>query len=65
MSPTGAAVLGALVTLTPGTTVIDIDLQQRKMLLHLLDTRDLETAITTIRRDFEADIGTLFPPEEP
>ena len=63
MSSTGAAILGALVTLTPGATVIDIDLPRRQMLLHLLDTHDLEATIAAIRRDFEADVSALFPPE--
>jgi len=63
MSPTGAAVMAALVTLTPGTTVIDIDVMRRVMLLHLLDTRVIEATVTAIRRDFERDITTLFPEE--
>lgn len=65
MSSTGAAVLGALVTLTPGSTCIDIDPQQREMLLHLLDTREIETTFASIRRDFEQDLCLLFPEEKP
>lgn len=61
MSPTGAAVLGALVTLTPGSSAIDIDLDRREILLHILDLRDKETVLEGIRRDFEKDICTLFP----
>lgn len=64
MSSTGAAVLGALVTLTPGTTVIDIDMAHRDMLLHLLDTRNIDGSLAAIRRDFEADVMALFPKEE-
>lgn len=63
MSATGAAVLGAMVTLTPGTTAIDIDVKRRRMLLHLLDLRSAETIMAAIRRDFEGDIAELFPEE--
>ena len=65
MSRTGAAVLGALVTLTPGSSTIDIDPQRRVMLLHLLDIRTAESTAASIRRDFEQDICRLFPEEEP
>lgn len=65
MSATGAAVFGALVTLTPGSTVIDIDLQRREILLHLLDTRTAEATLASIRRDFEKDLCLLFPEKRP
>jgi multisubunit Na+/H+ antiporter MnhE subunit len=61
MSSTGAAVLGALVTLTPGSTCIAIDPRRREMLLHLLDVRTVEAAAASIRRDFEQDLCLLFP----
>jgi multicomponent K+:H+ antiporter subunit E/multicomponent Na+:H+ antiporter subunit E len=61
MSITGAAVLGALVTLTPGSSAIDIDTERREILLHLLDTRLANESIEAIRRDFEHDISLLFP----
>jgi multisubunit Na+/H+ antiporter MnhE subunit len=61
MSETGAAVLGAMVTLTPGSSVIDIDVDRREMLLHLLDTATAEATVAAIRRGFERDIGALFP----
>jgi multicomponent K+:H+ antiporter subunit E/multicomponent Na+:H+ antiporter subunit E len=61
MSMTGATVLGALVTLTPGSSAIDIDMECREMLLHLLDTRLTKASIEAIRRDFEHDISLLFP----
>jgi multisubunit Na+/H+ antiporter MnhE subunit len=65
MSPAGAALLGCLVTLTPGTTVIDIDLERHEMLLHLLDKSQAEAAVSTIRREFEAYVALLFAlPEE-
>jgi multisubunit Na+/H+ antiporter MnhE subunit len=63
MSETGAAVLGAMVTLTPGSSVIDIDSARRELLVHLLDVRTAAAAAAAIRRDFERDIAALFPPE--
>jgi multicomponent K+:H+ antiporter subunit E/multicomponent Na+:H+ antiporter subunit E len=63
MSETGAAVLGAMVTLTPGSSVIDIDPARREMLLHLLDLSAADATAASIRRDFERDICALFPVE--
>ncbi len=63
MTPTGAAVLGAMVTLTPGSSAIDIDLERGEILLHLLDIRTADAALATIRKDFEEDIRALFPQE--
>lgn len=65
MSNNGVAVLGAMVTLTPGTSVVDINLKRREILLHLLDSRTAEESIVAIERDFERDICALFPEEQP
>ncbi len=59
-SETGAVLLGVLITLTPGTTTLDIDLERRELLLHLLDTRDVEGTLAAIRRDFVRPVGLLF-----
>lgn len=63
MSDTGAALLGCMITLTPGTTTIDIDLERREMLLHLLDASDAEGAVAGIRSQFERYVVTLFGTE--
>lgn len=60
MSEGGAALLGCLVTLTPGTTVIDIDMARREMLLHVLDISASEAAVASIREDFERHVLRLF-----
>jgi multisubunit Na+/H+ antiporter MnhE subunit len=60
VSPTGAALLGALITLTPGTTTLDIDLDRQELLLHVLDARDPQAVVAGIRNDFEAPIVDLF-----
>lgn len=57
---TGAALLTALVTLTPGTTAVDLDPERREILLHLLDVRRSETVLEGIRRDFERPLRALF-----
>lgn len=62
LSETGAAVLGSMITLTPGTTAIDIDVERGEMLLHLLDGSDAGGAVAGIRRQFEVPLRRLFPP---
>ena len=60
MSETGTVLLGCMVTLTPGTTVIDIDLDRHEMLLHLLDLTDAEATVVSIRQEFERYLTPLF-----
>jgi multisubunit Na+/H+ antiporter MnhE subunit len=60
MTPWGATILGCLITLTPGTTTVDIDMRARRMRLHLLDVRGAESALAEIRRDFERPLCVLF-----
>ncbi len=60
MSPRGAALLGCMVSLTPGTTTIDIDMARRELLLHVLDASDTQALLAGIRRDFETGLVTLF-----
>ncbi len=56
---TAATFLGALVSLTPGTTTVDIDPERREMLLHLLDVTRAEQTLASIRRDFLLPVRTL------
>lgn len=60
MNETGAVALGLLITLTPGTTVVAVDPVRRELLLHLLDTRDVDGVLDTIRQRFMRPIGALF-----
>ena len=60
MTEAGATLLGSLITLTPGTTTVDIDMASRRLLIHLLDTRGAESAREEIRADFERPIRVLF-----
>ncbi|MCE2985096.1 MAG: Na+/H+ antiporter subunit E [Burkholderiales bacterium] len=61
LSPPGIAILGCMITLTPGTTTLDIDMDRREMLLHMLDARAPQQAIDAIRNDFEKYLLILFP----
>ncbi|MGA7178293.1 MAG: Na+/H+ antiporter subunit E [Thiobacillaceae bacterium] len=60
LSDTAANFLGALVTLTPGTTTVDIDLARKEFLLHLLDARQAEATLASIQNDFLRHVQTLF-----
>ena len=60
MTAPGAALLGSMVSLTPGTTTIDIDMERRELLLHVLDASDTDALIEGIRRDFEPGLRVLF-----
>lgn len=60
MSEVGAALLGSLITLTPGTTTVDIDMSSRRMWIHLLDTRESDATRKEIRAEFEDPIRVLF-----
>lgn len=60
LSETGAVVLGLLITLTPGTTTVDIDPMRRELLLHFLDIGDLEGATRAIHQRFVRPVGVLF-----
>jgi len=63
MSEWGAALLGSMVSLTPGTTTIDIDMENRELLLHVLDATDIDGMVAGIRQDFEPGLRALFGQE--
>lgn len=63
MSAQGAALLGSMVSLTPGSTTIDIDMERRELLLHVLDASDTDALVAGIRRDFEPGLRVLFGTE--
>lgn len=60
MSAQGAALLACMICLTPGTTVIDIDMARHQMLLHMLDSTDAAAAVQAMREDFEAPLRAWF-----
>jgi len=60
MSPMGAALLGCMITLTPGTTTIDIDMENRIILMHVLDASNTDAIVQGIRDRFESSLVRLF-----
>ena len=61
MSAGGAAVLGCMVSLTPGSTTLDIDMTARELLVHLLDRSDAPSTVAAVRERFEPALVVLFP----
>lgn len=61
LSPTGAVVYASLLSLTPGTSAIDIDVERRTLLLHVLDGRHANQVLDDARRRVEARLKVLFP----
>lgn len=60
MSAQGASILGCMITLTPGTTTLDIDMEKREILMHVLDASDTNALVQGIREDFEPGLVVLF-----
>lgn len=60
MSAHGASLLGAMISLTPGTSTLEIDTERHELVLHLLDADDAVNVVADIRRDFEPGILALF-----
>jgi multicomponent K+:H+ antiporter subunit E/multicomponent Na+:H+ antiporter subunit E len=60
LGPGAASLLGVLVTLTPGTTSLDIDTERHEILLHLLDASQIEASLAAIERDFVRPLRALF-----
>lgn len=60
MNAHGASLLGCMITLTPGTTTLDIDMEKREILMHVLDASDTDAVVQGIRDDFEPGLIVLF-----
>lgn len=60
MNATGAAILGCMVSLTPGTTTLDIDMELHELLLHVLDETAVQAMLDGIRTDFEPGLVAVF-----
>ncbi|MDO5652549.1 MAG: Na+/H+ antiporter subunit E [Brachymonas sp.] len=60
MSAWGATLLANMITLTPGTTTIDIDMDKHELLMHVLNAADVEGVIQGVRDTFEPDLVVLF-----
>lgn len=60
MNATGAAILGCMVSLTPGTTTLDINMDLHELLLHVLDETAVQEMLDGIRTDFEPGLVAVF-----
>lgn len=60
LGPGAASLLGVLITLTPGTTSLDIDLERHEILLHLLDASQAGATVAAIERNFVRPLHALF-----
>ncbi len=55
-----ATILGGIVTLTPGTVSIDIDMERRILHVHALDVLDPAALITEIKSRYERPLKEMF-----
>ena len=58
--PAATTLLAAMVTLTPGTVSVDIDLPARALTLHMLLGDDEQAAVRQIKTRYEARIREIF-----
>lgn len=57
---TGAVVLACLLSLTPGSTTVDLDIERRELLVHVLDASQLEQVVARTRSQLEARLQGVF-----
>lgn len=58
--PMVATLLGSIVTLTPGTVSIDVDLERWVLRFHALDAPDPEALIEDIKLNYEKPLRKIF-----
>lgn len=58
--PFVATLLAGIVTLTPGTVSIDVDMERRVLSLHALDVPDPATLIAEIKSRYEVPLKEIF-----
>lgn len=60
LNDNGLVLMASLISLTPGTTTISVESSTQRMVLHILDTRTIDTTIKEIREQFEPYVTILF-----
>lgn len=55
-----ATLLGSVISLTPGTVSIDIDMARRELLVHALDVTDKLQFVRDIKTRYEAPLKEIF-----
>ncbi len=58
--PLAVAVLGAMITLTPGTVTVEADAAARKLVLHVLHADDPLAVVEAIKRRYEIPLKEIF-----
>lgn len=58
--PHGLAILAMILTATPGTVWVDLDRDQGKLTLHILDLQDEADWIRTIKQRYERPLMEIF-----
>ncbi|MCS6987618.1 MAG: Na+/H+ antiporter subunit E [Sphingomonadaceae bacterium] len=59
-SPYVATILGSIVSLTPGTVSVEIEMEARTMLVHALDAPDPQALVATVKTRYEAPLKEIF-----
>lgn len=59
LGPDAASLLAVLVSLTPGTTSLEIDTERHEIRLHLLDASQAEATLAAIQRNFVTPLRVL------
>lgn len=60
-SPTGIVLFADMVTLTPGTTSLEVSADGRTLYVHVLDAPDREAAITGMKTTLESRTREVLP----
>jgi multicomponent Na+:H+ antiporter subunit E len=60
-SPAGTVLFADMVTLTPGTTSLDVSADGRTLYVHVLDAPDREAAIVGMKSTLEARAREVLP----
>ena len=60
-SPAAITLFADMVTLTPGTTSLDVSADRRTLYVHCLDVADPEAAVADMKRSLERPVGEILP----
>ncbi|MFQ3665975.1 MAG: Na+/H+ antiporter subunit E [Sphingomonadaceae bacterium] len=59
-SPYVATIFGSIMSLTPGTVSVEIDMEAREVLVHALNAPDPDAIVATVKRRYEAPLKEIF-----
>jgi multicomponent Na+:H+ antiporter subunit E len=60
-SPAGAVLFADMVTLTPGTTSIDISADGKTLYVHAIDAPDRDAAVASMKASLESQVRRVLP----